>query len=276
MLKVTTQEHLEDSLANIFRIFSGSHGTIRPHFILTGASGTGKTYTVQTFCDNMSIPFVEINAATLTKEGTSGNSLSKSMAKLAQYQGMPVVCFVDEFDKLFLAANTLAGGAAETTLGVQNEFLKVIESGTAEVMGEYGKYPEINVENVLFVFAGAFNGEANITTNRLHELGVKTEFLGRVGLLYETNPVTLDMLFEILENSELLDQYMEMYGDTENRDDVINAIKPVIAQQHEKSTIGARMIATLIHKYFIQSGVVEVDVITTPKTKSKLTFSKRK
>jgi predicted transcriptional regulator len=65
-----------------------------------------------------------------------------------------------------------------------------------------------------------------------------------------------------------------MYDDTD-RDEVVNTIKPVIAQHFEKSTVGARMINTLIHKYFIQNGVVEVDVIATPKPKSKLRFSKK-
>lgn len=273
MRKVTTQEHLETSLSNIFRIFSNSAGEIRPHFILTGASGTGKTYTVQTFCDDLSIPFVEVNGATLTKEGTSGNSLSKALSKLAGYQGMPVVCFVDEFDKLFISGNMNSSDAHETTLGVQNEFLKVLESNVIDVMGDYGKYPQINVENVLFVFAGAFNGETDISIERLKELGVKTEFLGRVGLLYETTPVTLEMLYDILENSPLLSLYLEMYKDT-TADEVIEKVRPIIAAEYEKNTVGVRMIQTLIHKYFIQNGVMEVDVVESPKPKKKMIFSK--
>lgn len=271
--KVIAQEFLENSLDKIFRIFKGSHAEIRPHFILTGASGTGKTFTVERYCEEHEIPFVEINAAQLTKEGTAGNSLSKAMVPLAAHQGTPVVCFVDEFDKLFISGNNNSDLAHDTTLGVQNEFLKVLESGTASIAGEYGKFPLINVSNVLFVFAGAFNGEEGITIPRLREIGVKTEFLGRVGLLYETRPVTLDTLFEILDNSHLLEQYLEMFED-KSRDEVVEHLQAAIRKAFEGNSIGVRMITSMIHKYFIQEGVLEVEVQKTPLKKTKLKFSR--
>ena len=46
------------------------------------------------------------NAAGLTKEGLAGNSISDALAPLVTYSGRAVVCFVDEFDKLFISGNT--------------------------------------------------------------------------------------------------------------------------------------------------------------------------
>ena len=46
--------------------------------------------------------FMEINGAQLTKEGTSGNSLSKALTPLLEMSEKLVICFVDEFDKLFI------------------------------------------------------------------------------------------------------------------------------------------------------------------------------
>lgn len=65
-------------LDTLFDIFEKSNGVIRPHFILTGPSGSGKSYTIQELANKRDINLLEINAAQLTKEGTSGNSLSNA------------------------------------------------------------------------------------------------------------------------------------------------------------------------------------------------------
>ena len=63
------QETLKE-IDNIFKIFKGSNGTIRPHFIVVGPSGAGKTFNIQRLTNENNLKFVEINAAQLTKEGT--------------------------------------------------------------------------------------------------------------------------------------------------------------------------------------------------------------
>ena len=108
---------------------------------------------------------------------------------MMQFQSKPSVVFVDEFDKLFISGNANSDLAHESTNGVQNEFLKVLEGGTASVFGDYGKYVQISTSKTLFVFAGAFNGELDITIDRLRMFGLKTEFLGRVGLVYNVSQV---------------------------------------------------------------------------------------
>lgn len=176
-------------IQKIFKIFLTSEAEIRPHFILTGPSGSGKSHVIQTLADVMDIKYFDINAASLTKEGISGNSLSKALTPLLNMGNKPCICFVDEFDKLFISGNVNTALAHESTNGVQNEFLKVLE-GSASVFGEYGKYVPIKTNNVLFVFAGAFNGEENIDMDRLREFGLKTEFLGRVGLCFAMQKVS--------------------------------------------------------------------------------------
>lgn len=244
-----------NAIQRILNIFQTSEATIRPHFILTGPSGSGKSHTIQSFCEELDIPMVEINAASLTKEGTAGNSLSKALAPLVQYGGRPVVCFVDEFDKLFISGNSNSSLAHETTNGVQNEFLKVLE-GFASVYGDYGKYVNIKTDNVLFVFAGAFNGEENIDIDRLREFGIKTEFLGRVGLAYGLEKVTLEQMKHILENSKLLATYLDLVPSAK-KEDVVSEVMQVIEASFDNNTLGVRLINTLIHQYFINGGLKE-------------------
>lgn len=254
-----------DSIRRILDIFVASEASIRPHFILTGPSGSGKSHTIQALAEDMEIGIFDINAAGLTKEGTSGNSLSKALTPLLQSQGRPMICFVDEFDKLFISGNTNSALAHETTNGVQNEFLKVLE-GSASVFGDYGKYMNIKTDNVLFVFAGAFNGEENIDLDRLREFGIKTEFLGRVGLAYGMEKVTLEELQNILEHSKLLHTYLQLFQDAK-KEAVVEAVMSVVRENYEKNTIGVRMINTLLHQYFIEGGIKE-------KSAKKVTFQK--
>lgn len=254
-----------DSIRRILSIFQASEAEIRPHFIVTGPSGSGKSHTIECLAEELDIHCFAINAASLTKEGTAGNSLSKALSPLLHTAGQPTICFVDEFDKLFISGNSNSALAHETTNGVQNEFLKVLE-GTASVFGDYGKYINTKTDNVLFIFAGAFNGEENIDLDRLREFGIKTEFLGRVGLAYGLEKITLEELQHILENSRLLANYLELVP-TAQKDIVCSSIMKVVTENYEKNTIGVRLINTLIHQYFIEGGLKE-------KQTKKTTFQK--
>jgi len=269
MSKIIGQEQVIKEVERIFEIFKASDCEIRPHFILTGESGSGKTFTIKTLAEKNDLGFLEINAAQLTKEGTSGNSLSKALSPLLQYGAKPTVVFVDEFDKLFISGNSNSSCAHESTTGVQNEFLKVLEADESSVFGDYGKYINVSTKNIIFVFAGAFNNEADINLDRLRELGVKTEFLGRVGLVYNTNPLTLEDMFEILDNSSLLNHYLSLFEDVD-REQTIYTLKDHIKKHFDMNTLGARYINTLINQFFIKGGKLEKKVVESVSFSKKL------
>ena len=271
--EIIGQDILLNEVNNIFKIFKASNCAIRPHFILTGESGSGKSFTIKNMCLVHDLIYLEVNAAQLTKEGTSGNSLSKALSAMTNLSGKPVVVFVDEFDKLFISGNSNDSQAHESTTGVQNEFLKVLESDKSQVFGDYGKYLTVDMSKTLFVFAGAFNGEQNISIDRLREIGLKTEFLGRVGLVYNTKSLTLDELHIILKKSKLLYLYLELY-DKITYEKAINDIGAYLAKLYEMNTLGARLINTLIHQYFIKGGLTDVQVKEISFQK-KLTFGKQ-
>ena len=252
-VEIVGQNALTKELEKIFEIFKASECAIRPHFILTGPSGSGKSLTIGALSKKHDLGFLEVNAAQLTKGGTSGNSLSKALSPLIQMGSKPCIVFVDEYDKLFISGNSNDSCAHETTTGVQNEFLKVLEADTACVFGDYGKYINVPAKNVLFVFAGAFNGEEDITLDRLREMGIKTEFLGRVGLIYNTKKLTLDDMYLILDQSPLLDMYMKLFDDAD-REKAVYTIKDYLQKNYENNTLGARLINTLINQYFIKGG----------------------
>lgn len=250
-----SNDKVVSKLRNILSIFHASQGHICPHFMLTGPSGSGKSFTIELLVQEFGLGFLTVNAASLTKEGTAGNSVSKALTPLLQMGSQLVVCFVDEFDKLFISGNNNSDLAHETTNGVQNEFLKVLE-GKASVFGDYGKYISLTTDNVLFVFAGAFNGEENVDIDRLREFGVKTEFLGRVGLIYGMAKVSLEELMSILNDSPLLANYLKLFPDVD-REHCINTIMEVVRENYEQNTLGVRLLNTLLHKYFIEGGLTK-------------------
>lgn len=257
---VKEQEVVLNQLNKIMQIFVASEGKVRPHFFLTGPSGSGKSHIAEHLAEEHKVGFLAINAAQLTKEGTSGNSLSKALAGLSTKSGKPTICFVDEFDKLFISGNSNSSLAHETTNGVQNEFLKVLESRSTSVYGDYGKYIDISVENVLFVFAGAFNGEEELSIDRLRDFGIKTEFLGRVGLVYNLTKLSVDSMYYALCNSNLLATYLSLFTDV-NKEKVVHEIMQVVVRGHEQNTLGIRLLNTLLHQYFINGGVLEKEQV---------------
>ena len=251
--KIIGQEILIHEVNRVFDIFKNSNAEIKPHFILTGPSGSSKTFTIKSLCQEHDFGYLEVNAAQLTKEGTSGNSLSKALSPLQQLSGKLTVVFVDEFDKLFISGNSNDSSAHESTTGVQNEFLKVLECDTASVFGDYGKYVNIPIKNILFVFAGAFNGEPDIDLDRLREIGLKTEFLGRVGLVFNSEALSLNHLYKLLEESPLLEKYLELFEKVDKEKTILD-LKAHIQKGYEMNTLGARMVNTLINQYFIKGG----------------------
>ena len=271
--EIIGQTKLLDEVDKILSIFKVSECKIRPHFILTGESGSGKSFTIKNLALKHELGFIEVNAAQLTKEGTSGNSLSKALSPLLQMSSKPTIVFVDEFDKLFISGNSNDSAAHESTTGVQNEFLKVLESDVISVFGDYGKYLNCSAAKTIFVFAGAFNGEENIDIDRLREIGLKTEFLGRVGLVYNTKKLSLGDLFNILENSSILKLYLSLFTDV----DAISVkleIKNHLKKAYDLNTLGARLVNTLIHQYFIKGGLTEPEVEEIS-FQNKLTFNKK-
>ncbi len=101
-MNIVGQEKLVSELDKIFSIFEASQGEIKPHFILTGESGSGKTFTINNLAVKYKMNFIEINAAQITKEGTSGNSLSKCLTPLLNLQHGLTIVFVDEDSSLSL------------------------------------------------------------------------------------------------------------------------------------------------------------------------------
>ena len=73
MQEIKEQQKVMQSIAHLFNTFEKSDCVIRPHFFLTGASGSGKSFMISQMAEKAEMGFIELNAAQLTVEGVSGN-----------------------------------------------------------------------------------------------------------------------------------------------------------------------------------------------------------
>lgn len=251
MLNIPQQEDALRRISNIVKHFQVSDAVIRPHFILTGPTGSGKSYLVEQVAKQHKMQFMQINAAQLTREGISGNSLSKAFMPLRSMDTSPTVVFVDEFDKLL----STHGSADESRLGVQDEFLKLLESDYMSVFGDYGKYVQVRADNLLFVFAGVFGDQGkpgkHVDQTQLAELGLRAEFLGRVGLTINLEAVPLSVLLDLVPKCNLLKQYLQLHP-TMRPQTAVRAIQQAMTNDAQRAASGFRMINSFVHRHFAE------------------------
>jgi len=242
------QESFNAKASHIISIHQRTEAAIRPHFHVTGPSGSGKSYLIKKICDEVKIPFLEINAAGLTSEGISGNSLSKGLRKLREYWNEPNVIFVDEFDKLFVRNGETTEGFRHA---VQDEFLTALESKYTSVFTDYGKYEPVRIDNSLFIFAGAYSNQKIEDIIALKDAGLRTEFVGRVPLVLFTEEVPLHELKKHIEKLDLWKQYIKLFPATPKQ----SAIRWIVNRMQEQSRetpIGIRLMNSTIHQYFMK------------------------
>lgn len=101
-MNIIGQEKTLAEINRIFDIFKNSNQTIKPHFILTGKSGSGKSLIIQSLAAQFEFNFLEVNSAQLTKEGIAGNSLTKALSGLREFADKPTVVFFDEHSSISL------------------------------------------------------------------------------------------------------------------------------------------------------------------------------
>lgn len=241
------QEPLVKKVKHVLDVFIRSEAKIRPHFHLTGPSGSGKSYLMHQLATQAGIPFLELNAAQITSEGMAGNSLSKALRPLRQHWNDPNIIFVDEFDKLFLRNGETTEGFRSA---VQDEFLTALESKYASVFTDFGKYERVVVNNSLFIFAGAYSNQKIATIQELKDAGLRNEFVGRVPLVMSTEEVSLQDLANHLKHVKLFRDYLDIFPDQAPKT-ATKAIIEKLAQQSKDSNIGIRLLNSCIHQHFM-------------------------
>jgi ATP-dependent Clp protease ATP-binding subunit ClpX len=209
----------------------------KSNMLFIGDSGVGKTYIVKTAAEMVDIPVVIADATKLTQEGYVGDSVDTLLTELFIKSNKDLtkaekgIIFIDEFDKL-AETGEINGKAA--TSGVQQSLLRMVEGAELNVplgsSASAGTVP-MNTENIMFIFAGAFEGlaskikddvglgfletkrERRVLESDIIKYGILPEILGRIGTyvtLHELSDKDMLKVLVDVENS-LVSQFKKLF-----------------------------------------------------------------
>lgn len=249
----------------------------KQNILCLGPSGTGKTLAVQTIGKLLKLPVLIEDASSLRGAGWKGTNVSSIIARAiasakdnadAAYS---IVC-LDEIDKVFKSR------VSESSFLPLDNLLTFLCGGVVTHTENGNHSISLDTSNMFIVCLGAFDGLEEIIQKRicgknsigfsakkhiepekdllqylteddLHEYGIPTEFMGRISLITQTTPFTVDDYRRILTESEAspvrqFDNLLyKSYGVHVSISDA--AIGHIAKQAHESKT-GARMLARTV------------------------------
>jgi ATP-dependent Clp protease ATP-binding subunit ClpX len=219
---------------------------LRNHLLVTGPSGTGKTYLLEQCLPDFGIPYHIIDAAGLVPAGIKGNTLGESLEAFFQSNMMAsrqCLIVLDEFDKLSEQAN---GGDTQKSHSIQGELLTLIQGKQEGV---------IDTRNALWIFAGAFAYTDEMKANPpklkksdLLKYGFKNELLGRILQDTMTDIPTMKEIVKRVVNDKVIKAFHEDFERQGVKVEFENEAFAELAKAAQNPAFGMRAIPSLVGK----------------------------
>ncbi|CAJ1446787.1 unnamed protein product [Effrenium voratum] len=154
---------------------------MKPNILISGPTGSGKTYLVRTMAKMLGVPFVKADATKFSETGIVGEDAEDVVRQLVDAAGGSSevaeygMVYVDEVDKICSSSAGSRGGWSGSQ--VQSNFLKIMEDTEVSAKNSMqaslssmfggGQDDTISTKFVLFIFSGAFTGMNDIIKNRV-------------------------------------------------------------------------------------------------------------
>jgi ATP-dependent Clp protease ATP-binding subunit ClpX len=231
------------------RAVRGEVELAKSNVLLVGESGSGKTLLARSLARIVGVPFIVVDATTLTEAGYAGHDVSEIALRLVEAAGKDIalaengIVYLDEIDKLAMRRGPDPRRPDIGGAGVQRGLLGILE-GSAIRIEERGQRPRpddlhLDTTNVLFICGGAFDGiaaarggsryaaahpaqggdkralgEHAIEAADLIEYGFIPELAGRLPVIVTLDPLDENDLVRILAEprDSLVAQFRVLFG----------------------------------------------------------------
>lgn len=223
----------------------------RTNILLSGPTGSGKTFIINNICSLMNIPYVSVDASRLTQTGYAGQKIEDYLAQLLTKSNNNLIAaeraviFIDEFDKICSKIDDFrrvdVGG-----LGVQYELLKLLE-GANFILQHNGQPIEFRTERLIIICAGAFSYLDNNSTysnnaQKLKAAGFIDELVGRFNQYIHLEKYDENDYYRFLKEnkSSTLDKYKALFESSKIKFNIKDKSLKDIANQAFSLGIGIR------------------------------------
>ena len=248
------------------------------NMLVMGPTGVGKTLVFETLSKILGIPILVTSTSGMSQAGYKGGDLTEILTQyILKYGKDPNIdkgiIILDEFDKLAYKGEE---SGSVSTMGIQNELLKMIEGNTYNV--EVGQGTCIfDTNNITFVCCGAFQelyevkkapeksriGFGSISSeeskkenqsmsDKLVSYGLKREIVGRLPIVLQFNALTKDNLKDIILNSKTSEfqEYIRILKEFGIENINIDDLVDIIVNDAMERKIGARGLTSTIVNMF--------------------------
>ena len=264
--------------SHLLRIKNKSLGISKSNILLSGPTGVGKTEFARTIAKMLDLPFVTIDATSITETGMKGNDPTDILKDLYYAADENIakaqsgIIYIDEIDKLATFGEN--SHRESYSKAVQQGLLKIIEGGVIPVRIETAMQPitiNFDTSNVLFIAGGAFNGlleEEKETSKQIGfnnntqpiekktkveakdyiKYGMTQEFMGRFPVLVRLNALSEDEICRILSEpkNSVIKQYERLVKCIGSELVFEDALLKKVASNAIKTGTGARGLKTVI------------------------------